>query len=95
MKSITTVRSSPNSGQCPLNNVFIKFTPFPASSIADWGTESEVYFMSEREKKILETFSKAIPGMSELEKEKLLAFGEGMAFMVNQKQEGQQDGKRA
>ncbi len=51
--------------------------------------------MSEREKKILETFSKAIPGMSELEKEKLLAFGEGMAFMVNQKQEGQQDGKRA
>lgn len=51
--------------------------------------------MSEREKKILDTFSKAIPGMSDLEKEKLLAFGEGMAFMVEQKKEsegGKSDG---
>lgn len=39
--------------------------------------------MSEKGKKILDIFSKTIPDMSELEKEKLLAFGEGMAFMVN------------
>ena len=40
--------------------------------------------MSEKEQKILETFGKVIPEMSELEKEKLLAFGEGMAFAKNQ-----------
>lgn len=51
--------------------------------------------MSEREKKILDTFSKAIPGMSELEKEKLLSFGEGMAFVVEQRQEGNANDKRA
>lgn len=43
----------------------------------------------------MDTFSKAIPGMSELEKEKLLAFGEGMAFMVEQKKESKQDGQCA
>ena len=37
--------------------------------------------MSEKEKKILETFEKVIPDLNELEKEKLLSFGEGMAFM--------------
>ncbi len=36
--------------------------------------------MSEKEKAILETFQKTIPKMSELDKERLLAFGEGMAF---------------
>ena len=41
--------------------------------------------MSEKETKILDTFGKAIPKLSELEKEKLLAFGEGMAFMVERK----------
>ena len=41
--------------------------------------------MSEKGKQILETFSKAIPDLSEMEKEKLLAFGEGMAFMVDQR----------
>lgn len=41
--------------------------------------------MSEKGKQILETFSKAIPSLSEMEKEKLLAFGEGMAFMVDQR----------
>lgn len=41
--------------------------------------------MSEKGEKILEAFGKAIPGMSELEKEKLLAFGEGLAFMVDQR----------
>lgn len=41
--------------------------------------------MSEKETKILDTFGEAIPKLSELEKEKLLAFGEGMAFMVERK----------
>lgn len=41
--------------------------------------------MSEKEQKILETFGKVIPEMSEMEKEKLLAFGEGMAFAKDQK----------
>lgn len=40
--------------------------------------------MSEKEKQILETFEKVIPGLSEMEKEKLLSFGEGIAFMKGQ-----------
>ncbi len=40
--------------------------------------------MSEKEKKILETFARVIPDLSELEKEKLLSFGEGMAFKAQQ-----------
>lgn len=36
--------------------------------------------MSEREQKILETFGKVLPELSDLEREKLLSFGEGMAF---------------
>lgn len=46
--------------------------------------------MSEKEKKILETFGKVIPDLSEMEKEKLLSFGEGMVFMKDKqkKKEG-------
>lgn len=40
--------------------------------------------MSEKEKQILDTFEKVLPDMSEMEKEKLLSFGEGMAFLKNQ-----------
>lgn len=40
--------------------------------------------MSEKDKKIMETFGRIIPQLSDLEKEKLLAFGEGMAFKVDQ-----------
>ena len=36
--------------------------------------------MSEKDKKIMDTFARVIPNLSDLEKEKLLAFGEGMAF---------------
>ena len=39
--------------------------------------------MSERENKILETFEKVLPSLSELERERLLAFGEGMAFKAD------------
>lgn len=40
--------------------------------------------MSEDAKKILETFGKVIPEMTELEREKLLSFGEGIAFKTEQ-----------
>lgn len=40
--------------------------------------------MSDKGKKILDTFGRIIPDLSELDKEKLLAFGEGMAFKVDQ-----------
>lgn len=49
--------------------------------------------MSEKEKKILETFEKVLPEMSEIEKEKLLSFGEGMAFMKDK--ENKENGKKA
>lgn len=37
--------------------------------------------MSEKELEILQIFAKVIPDLTEMEKEKLLSFGEGMAFM--------------
>lgn len=39
--------------------------------------------MSERDKQIMDTFGKVIPNLSENDKEKLLAFGEGMALMAD------------
>lgn len=36
--------------------------------------------MTEKEEKILQNFEKLIPVMSELEKEKLISFGEGLIF---------------
>ena len=45
--------------------------------------------LTDKGKKILETFGKVIPELSELEKEKLLAFGEGMAYV-----KGQQKGEK-
>ena len=45
--------------------------------------------MSEKEKKILDTFGKIIPDLSDVEKEKLLSFGEGMAFKVEQEKKGE------
>ena len=49
--------------------------------------------MSEKEKKILETFGKVIPDLSEMEKEKLLSFGEGMAFMKDKQKKGEGEKK--
>lgn len=40
--------------------------------------------MSETDKQVMQTFEKVLPQMSEMAKEKLLAFGEGMAFMADQ-----------
>lgn len=36
--------------------------------------------MSEQEKKIMDAFEQVLPKLSESERERLLAFGEGMAF---------------
>lgn len=37
--------------------------------------------MSEKQKKILEAMNTLVPQLSELDQERLLAFGEGLAFM--------------
>lgn len=42
--------------------------------------------MSEKKEQILETFGKLIPKMSDSEVDKLVAFGEGMAFMKDQQE---------
>lgn len=42
------------------------------------------------EQKILITFGKVIPHLSTLEKERLLAYGEGMAFKVNEEENAKQ-----
>lgn len=38
--------------------------------------------MSENKKKIIKNLEKILPHLTEMETEKLLSFGEGMAFMV-------------
>lgn len=43
--------------------------------------------MSEKDKQIMETFGKVVPNLSEIDKEKLLAFGEGVALMVEKQRE--------
>ncbi|MDO5785553.1 MAG: hypothetical protein Q4P20_10880 [Eubacteriales bacterium] len=40
--------------------------------------------MSDKGKQILDTFKKIVPELTESEKERLLAFGEGMAFKAEQ-----------
>lgn len=45
--------------------------------------------MKSVEKKILEAFSKTIPQLTDLDKERLLAFGEGIAFKANQLREAE------
>lgn len=47
--------------------------------------------MSDKDKRIMETFGKVVPNLSELDKEKLLAFGEGVALMAERQRAGQQD----
>lgn len=47
--------------------------------------------MSEKDKQIMETFGKVVPNLSELDKEKLLAFGEGVALMAERQRAGVRD----
>lgn len=44
--------------------------------------------MSEKDKQIMDTFGKVIPNLSEADKEKLLAFGEGVALMAERLRAG-------
>lgn len=39
--------------------------------------------MTDKERKILKTFEELIPQLNETEREKILSFGEGMAFFKN------------
>ena len=41
--------------------------------------------MSEKDMKIMETFSRAVPMLTDSEKERLLAYGEGIAFMAERR----------
>ncbi len=52
--------------------------------------------MSKNEKEILKTFEKVIPDLTELEREKLLSFGEGIAFKTaeQKKQRQIEEGRR-
>lgn len=47
--------------------------------------------MSEKQRQILDTFDKVIPHLSDLEKEKLLAFGEGLGFAVKPDTTGKEE----
>ena len=38
--------------------------------------------MSEKDKKIMDTFGKVVPNLSAIDKEKLLACGEGVSLMA-------------
>lgn len=46
--------------------------------------------MSKNEKEILKTFEKVIPDLTELEREKLLSFGEGIAFKTAEQKKQRQ-----
>lgn len=50
--------------------------------------------MGEKEKKILDTFEKVLPDMSELEREKLLSFGEGIAFKAAEQKKREQEAEK-
>lgn len=43
--------------------------------------------MTENEKKIVRIFVKLVPTLSEIDKEKLISFGEGIAFAYNKQEE--------
>lgn len=45
-------------------------------------------YMTEKEQKILNTFAEIIPKLSDEDKERLLMFGEGMRFKVEQGKAG-------
>jgi len=50
----------------------------------------EVETVSEKDKQIMETFERVVPNLSEVDKEKLLAFGEGVALMAERSQADRQ-----
>ena len=50
--------------------------------------------MEKDSKKILETFKKVLPDMTELEREKLLSFGEGIAFKTAEQKKKEDEPER-
>ena len=56
--------------------------------------EEVITGMGEKEKKILDTFEKVLPDMSELEREKLLSFGEGIAFKTAEQKKREQEAEK-
>lgn len=46
--------------------------------------------MSDKGEKIIKTFAKMVPKLSEIEQEKLLSFSEGMAFFKKKEEEREQ-----
>ena len=50
--------------------------------------------VSEKDKQIMDTFGKVVPHLSEIDKEKLLAFGEGVALMA-ERQRAQTSGQQS
>lgn len=48
-------------------------------------TSKEANTMSEVERTLLKIFSKAIPTMTEKEKDRFIGFGEGIVFMADQR----------
>ena len=43
--------------------------------------------MSEKEKKVIESLKVILPQLTELEREKLISYGEGMAFLAEKREE--------
>ena len=50
--------------------------------------------MNEKEKRIMKTFEKVIPKLSTIEKEKLLSFGEGIAFKAEQQKRNKSESEQ-
>lgn len=47
--------------------------------------------MSDKKKQVLDIFEKLLPSLSDMDVEKLLAFGEGMAFKADQQAQAVRD----
>ena len=54
-------------------------------------TREEVRTVSEKNKQIIDQLSGLIPSMTDLERERMMGFGEGMAFMMGQRAEADAD----
>lgn len=49
--------------------------------------------MSKKEKQIIETFKEVIPKLNEKERDNLLSFGKGMAFMKDRQKQAEKEEK--
>lgn len=57
--------------------------------VASWKTEGGAN-MQEKERQIVESIEKALPNLTESQKERLLGFGEGVAIIAQQQADSQQ-----